>query len=416
MARILVVDDEADMRMALSNVLSRNGHQVFEAADGPTGLEFLAREGADVVLLDMRLPGMDGLQILRTLRETDRRTPVIMVTGYGSVESAVEVMQLGAAHYLAKPFSNQELLDTVERIVHGGKLPEPVGVLGRRLALKLRGGELSAAEPPRPGALVASPPAPAPEGPLLRWLPAVVLLTVCLAALGFFWSKQYRLQGRDYPILNEHPTGLVWRGERLFVADWLAQSVQEYAVRGGRLEPVRSVRLPGSHITGLAVSDENLFVCDSWRRTIEVRRLDERFSLVRSLSSPGPNPSGLYWDGQHLWSSDSSTGRFYRHEAKAGMTVLENYLAPGRSPASMFKDDSFFWSTDSETRLLYRHRLDSKLRVLAVYSLPLLDRGPASLSAFTLTRDVAWLGRDGEGSIYSRPIAAFVENIRRDLQ
>ena len=109
MARILVVDDEADMRMALANVLNRMGHRIFEASDGPSALEFLQREKADLVLLDIRLPGMDGVQILRNLRETDRTTPVLMVTGYGSVQPAVEVMKLGASHSLPQPFSNRQL-------------------------------------------------------------------------------------------------------------------------------------------------------------------------------------------------------------------------------------------------------------------------------------------------------------------
>ncbi|MFC1680138.1 response regulator [Elusimicrobiota bacterium] len=413
MARILVVDDEADMRMALANVLSRMGHRVFEAGDGPSALEFLSSEGAELVLLDMRLPGMDGLQILRTLRETDRKTPVIMVTGYGSVESAVEVMQLGAAHYLAKPFSNQELVDTVERVLRGGTLPERVGVLGRRLAEKVRGG-LAPLEARAPviaagGSVVAA----RPEHSVWPWLAGLAALFMAIALL---WFAAGRRPGRDFGIPHEHPTALVWVGDRLFSSDWYTQSIYEFRLRGGRLEAVRSVRLPGTHITGMAFADGHLYVCDSQKRAIQKRRVDKQLSLVRAYTSPGPNPAGLFWDGKYLWSSDASTDRFYRHVVTADLAVVASYRAPGKNPASIYKDDAYFWSADSETRLIYRHRLDGKLRVLSVFSSQLLDQGPAPLSAFTLRGDNIWLGRDGSATLHVRPISKFERLAARELK
>ncbi|MFH1724130.1 MAG: response regulator [Elusimicrobiota bacterium] len=415
MARILVVDDEADMRMALANVLSRLGHQVYEAGDGPTALQFLSREGADLVLLDMRLPGMDGVQILRKLREVDGTTPVVMVTGYGSVESAVEVMQLGASHYLAKPFSNRELRETVDRVLTGGKAPEGMGVLGRRLAEKVRGviAPLDARPAPLPARGRSAGPAKR-EASGWPWLLAGALIAGAFCAW-ILWTLYGRQAGRDFAIPHENATALVWRGDRLWSADWVTQSVYEYERRGNRLEVVRSVHLPETHITGIAVSGEHLYVCDSWKREIQKRRLDERFSLVRAYRSPGPNPAGVYFDGRYLWSSDASERRFYQHGIDAGLTVLESYPAPGRAPSSIFKDGSYFWSADSETRMIYRHRLDARLGVLAVYSLPLLNEGGAPLSGFTLRGDDVWMGRDGSGTVHVRPLSAFEERIREEI-
>lgn len=394
MARILVVDDEPDMRMALGNVLSRAGHTVAEAGEGEAALEHMAREGADIMLLDMRLPGMDGPQILRALREKDKKTPVVMVTGYGSVESAVEVMRLGASHYLSKPFSNQELVETVERVLSGGRMPMP-------------------AQPaPRPDAAmtVSATPAPAPRqggGEGVMWA-GLALAAVAVAAAGLFFAGRGPA-GRDYAIAHDHPTALVWQGKKLWAADWLSGSVYEYRAAGERLEQVRAIHLPDSTVTALAVAGDRLFLADAGRRVIEERRLDATLSLVRSQPSPGPSPSGLFWDGHYLWSCDSSTGRIYRHDASAGLAVLETFKAPAKSPAALFKDDAFLWSADSETRRLYRHRLDKGLSVLAVYSLAELDRGPQPLSALSVEGGAVWFARDGLSVVFERPLAAFVE-------
>lgn len=394
MSRILVVDDEPDMRMALGNVLSRVGHQVFEAGDGPAALDFLAKEGADIVLLDMRLPGMDGPQILRALRERDKATPVVMVTGYGSVESAVEVMRLGASHYLSKPFSNQELVETVERVLKGGRMPQTTGV--RRLP-----DNLPAA---RPAPLAAAPEPRAGQG---LWL-GLALAAAGAVAAGL-WAARGTAGGKDYHIPHDHPTALVWKAERLWAADWVTQTVYEYRLEGERLEAKRTVHIPDSTITALAVSGDRLYLADAGRRVIEERKLDSTLTLVRSYPSPGPSPAGLYWDGRYLWSSDSASGRIYRHEAEARLTVLESFKAPGHFPAALHKDDAFLWSADSETRKLYRHRLDKSLTVLAVYGLPELDRGPQPLSALAVRGRTVWFARDGSGTVMARPLSAFIE-------
>lgn len=396
MARILVVDDEPDMRMALANVLSRIGHQVFESGDGPGALEFLAKDGADLVLLDMRLPGMDGPQILRALRERDKTTPVVMVTGYGSVESAVEVMRLGASHYLSKPFSNQELVETVERILKGGRMPAPSA------APKLPA-------PTAPSSIAVrgeSVPAPAAED---RGLWTALACAAALAVLVGFWAARRSDPGRDFAIPHQHVTALAWSGSTLWTADWVSQSVYKYRLNGGKLEAVTSVHLPDTTLTGMAASADRLFIADAGRKVIEERRLDEALSLVRSHPAPGPSPSGLYWDGRYLWSSDAAQGRIYRHGGDGNLEVLESFKSPAKSPAGLHKDESFLWSADSETRRVYRHRLDKSLSVLSVYALPSMDRGPEPLSAFALEGGSIWFARDGRAVVYERPLKSFSE-------
>jgi len=396
MARILIVDDEPDMRMALANVFNRMGHRVFEAPDGPAALKFFSREKVDLVLLDIRLPGMDGIEILRKLRESDKTTPVIMVTGYGSVESAVEVMQLGASHYLAKPFSNHELKNIVEKALSGQEVPAR-GPIARR-----------GAQPPIL-ATTDSPLATVIEtrsGGEGSWLiPTAVMAGIVLIMV--FWSLMGTGVGSSVAMSHENPTAIVWKKERLWTADWLTQTLYEQKLTGGRLEVLRTFPLPQTHITGLAVSDDYLYVCDSWKKVIQKRRLDDTLTLVRTSKSPGPNPSGLFWDGRYLWSSDASEKRFYQHETEADLSVLASYPAPGNSPSAIFKNDSYFWSADAESRRLYQHRLDEKLGVLATYAIEILDEGPTPLSSFTWKGDKIWFARDGTKTLQVHPLSAF---------
>jgi two-component system response regulator AtoC len=102
--RILVVDDEPKMRRLLELALLGMGHAVVQAGDGAEALELLAGDACDLVLTDMRMPRLDGLGLLRGMREGGLETPVVVLTAHGTVKSAVEAMKLGAVDYILRPF------------------------------------------------------------------------------------------------------------------------------------------------------------------------------------------------------------------------------------------------------------------------------------------------------------------------
>jgi two-component system, NtrC family, response regulator AtoC len=106
MARILVADDEPGLREFVSEALEDDGHTVVAAADGQEAAQWLAREGFDLLITDLRMPRMDGLELLRYARAEQPDLEVILLTAHGSVESAVEAMKLGAFDYLEKPISS----------------------------------------------------------------------------------------------------------------------------------------------------------------------------------------------------------------------------------------------------------------------------------------------------------------------
>jgi DNA-binding NtrC family response regulator len=117
--KILVVDDEDSIRKRCLLLLSRRGHTVIGAANSSKALKLLQNEttGFDLLLIDIRMPGMDGIQLLKKVKMQKKSIEIIVMTGYASVETAVEAMKYGAFDYLSKPFEKGELLHVIEKIV-----------------------------------------------------------------------------------------------------------------------------------------------------------------------------------------------------------------------------------------------------------------------------------------------------------
>ncbi|KAB2851029.1 MAG: sigma-54-dependent Fis family transcriptional regulator [Hyphomicrobiaceae bacterium] len=136
--RILIIEDDKTLRLTVRDILEREGHELELAEDGRSGLELFARRNFNLVLLDLRLPDMHGLEALRAIREADESAVVIVMTAYPEVRTAVETLKAGAYDYLNKPFENDDLKEAVRRALETRRLQLEVE------RLKLRTGENSA--------------------------------------------------------------------------------------------------------------------------------------------------------------------------------------------------------------------------------------------------------------------------------
>ena len=116
-ARVLVVDDEEIARTNLEYILRKEGHQVDGAANGAEALDMIKAQEYDLILTDLKMEKMDGLQLLESTKQIAPHTEIIMVTGYATVATAVDALKKGAAHYLSKPIKLDELRDTVREII-----------------------------------------------------------------------------------------------------------------------------------------------------------------------------------------------------------------------------------------------------------------------------------------------------------
>ncbi len=132
-ARLLIIDDEANMRDMLSRLLKRAGYRVDTAADGRQGLERLAAGHYDFVLCDLKMPNMDGMQFLKSAREQLSATTVIMMSAYGTIDTAVEAMKHGAYDYISKPFKIDEVVLTLKKAQERERLKRENLVLRERI-------------------------------------------------------------------------------------------------------------------------------------------------------------------------------------------------------------------------------------------------------------------------------------------
>ena len=130
--RILIVDDEVEIRELLSRLVLQERFEALAAPDGETALDLIRRESLDVVLLDIKMPGLDGMEILRRAKELDRDLPVIMITGQGLIKGAIEALRAGAHDYLVKPFEHADVIRSVHRAMNDRRLRRSVRVLSDR--------------------------------------------------------------------------------------------------------------------------------------------------------------------------------------------------------------------------------------------------------------------------------------------
>jgi len=128
--KVLVVDDEAAIRKSLRMVLEYEGYECVEAASGPEGIEAARREAPDAIVLDIKMPGMDGLETLTTVRGRDPHTPILMISGHGDIPTAVEAIHKGAYDLLEKPLESERVLTAVRHAIERERL--------RRENLRLR--------------------------------------------------------------------------------------------------------------------------------------------------------------------------------------------------------------------------------------------------------------------------------------
>ena len=125
MPTVLIVDDDAALRRAVATALTDLGHDAAQAENGESALAWLSRDRADAVLLDLRMPGMDGLEVLRRIRARDNAPPVAVLTAVPTSDNTIEAMRLGAADHLAKPIGRDGLQALLERMLPRADAPAP---------------------------------------------------------------------------------------------------------------------------------------------------------------------------------------------------------------------------------------------------------------------------------------------------
>ncbi len=404
MPKILVVDDEEDMRTTLAILLEAEGYGVITAMNGHGAMERLKKEQVDMVVSDIRMPDMDGIELLQQVKGINPIIPVVMVTGYGSAELAVESMKLGAFDYLQKPFDNDRLYEVVRSALSQASLQRSAargGVVEQRLSEKLAPRtNISAGAPKGQGAAVAVH----HLAPSRSWVGVMVgtLLAVALGGGGWWLKQQIHWGSRTFEMEATNASGIFVDGENIWMCDWLAQGVFHFRLEQGTwapkaLQKTGSFKLPGRQLAGVAVGGGKLFTCDPISKKIYQHNVDQELTVRAETASPGPSPSGLFWDGKYLWSVDAQTKKIYKHNNDAQLTVINTFNSPGPHPVGLGWDGETIWSADAETKLLYQHQSGESFKVVGTYRLP--SGTPERLSSFTRNEDMIWIASEGANTL-----------------
>src|SRR5687767_3779718 len=123
-SRILVIDDEAEIRRSVRMILEYDGYDVLEASSGPEGVALAEKESPDLIFLDVKMPGMDGLEALQRIKTTNDAVPVVIISGHGTVSTAVEATKLGAFDFIEKPLASERVLVTIRNALDQGRLQD----------------------------------------------------------------------------------------------------------------------------------------------------------------------------------------------------------------------------------------------------------------------------------------------------
>ncbi len=168
MADILIIDDHDSMREGLELLLRRRGHRTRSAESGKLGMEMLEQEGADLVITDMKMARMGGMEVLRRVKEASPDVEVMVITAHGTIEKVVEAMKLGAADFITKPFSSEEFAVKVDRLV--AEKEERSRLLRENQALRVENAYLKESTQARYGEIVGDS---EPMEELFSWIDRV---------------------------------------------------------------------------------------------------------------------------------------------------------------------------------------------------------------------------------------------------
>ncbi|MCK5106764.1 MAG: response regulator [Elusimicrobiales bacterium] len=367
MAKILIVDDEPDMRLAIKNVLKLRGYEIFEAEDGLAALDIIKKHDIQLMLLDIRLPGMDGIEVLEKTKKINRSLPVVMITGYGHIRSAVDVMNLGANEYLQKPFENTQLVKTVKRFLDDKKSIE--------VSLTEKNKEKSSL--------------------FLRPFAKKVYAVLSVALIGLFiyfsiLSKQLSYY-KVFPIESSNISSMAWDKDELWAGDWVEETIYQYGFSKNELKLKKKYKLNGVHIGGIAVSDGIIYIADSWKKNIQKRKIDDNLTLIKKYSF-SKEIINIFYDGEYLWSCDTN-GTLLVHRMDDSLSVISSFKLSNR-PDQIFKQKKILWSAISSTKEIYKHKLDDKLSIMQAYKIKDLP-GDSPLSSFSWKDGKLWVVRDG---------------------
>lgn len=395
MAKILVIDDEQGMRQVTAKILSQQGYNVFQAEDGATAVQLLGTETFDLVMLDIRLPDMDGVEILAHIKKTRPDLPVIMLSGFGDVETAVGLVRQGAFDYISKPYKVDKLLSLARNAL------EQNGIVSSEEAVPMQ------KEPQgKPAPDKAPQKQDGKKGKTKKvWLIASVALLLLIAG-GFFSFKllfNRSLPEKEFSIPYSNPSSICFYGDNLWVSDLMEESIYKHSI-DDKLSIISAYKLSGIQINGIGCDGNYLWTCNSFEQKIRKHKLDYNLSVESIYNAPSLSISGLYFDGQNLWSMDFQQGKINKHKLD-DMSIINTYASPAQNPCGMFKKENSFYIADAGSNRIYKVK-ENDFSMEGVYFFEKFNDKKYHITGMSFDGKSIWICTSGVQTIFRIPFSS----------
>ncbi|MBN1385256.1 MAG: response regulator [Elusimicrobia bacterium] len=387
MFKVLIIDDEPDMCRGLSDILEEEGFSSLTAHDGKAGLEKVKNEEPDLVILDLRLPEMDGIQVLKKIKKINSSIPVVMITGYEDIKSAVEATRFGILDYITKPFDNEKVVSLVKKTLQTPARDRSKGIMREELLAKLKTKGI-------PEKVIKPSPKEQPDKTHIRKKSSlrlkrihIIFALVLIGSTVIIITRIKKDASYSSPSMN--PSEIMWDGKYLWSCDWYNQKIFKHNMDNS-LSIVKTYQFHDIHPIAVCLAGDYIWSCDVCTGKIYVHKLNENLPLVASYKSPSVAPSGLAWDGKNLWSCDADSDKIYKHKIDNKLSVIDVYASPSTNPSGLAWDGKNLWSCDSDSNKIYKHKMDATLSVGSWYSLSVYSSKKSKLTGLTLDDNYIW--------------------------
>jgi len=376
------------MRQVITKILVPQGHDVFSADEGIQAFEICRKESPDLALMDIRLPDMDGGEILAGLKRIKPQLPVVILSGFGDVDAAAELVKQGGFEYISKPFKIDDFLALVRKAL--GQQQKAGGVVAP-----------AAAAAAAPGTVADDKKQSRSRRVMFFAAGAAGLFA---AAVGAWLLTCRAAPDAEFSIPYSNPAALCFDGKKLMVADWMTGIIYRHSA-DEKLGVEAKYESANTTPSGLAFDGKNIWTCSSFDQKIYKHSADPALSVLEAFPSPGPSPAGLYFDGRFLWSIDFQQSRIYKHDISSSLGVLASYDSPVVNPKSMFEYKGYFYIPDSKTGRLFKVNKDG-FSVAGIYTFANFSGSDNHISVIARHGASAWICADGVPKIFRRRLCS----------
>lgn len=388
MARILVVDDELGMRQVINKILSPLGHEIIDTDEGTRAIQMAKEQSPDVVLLDIRLPDMDGPDIVAGLKKIKDNLPVIVLSGFGDVDAAVELVKLGAFDYISKPFKVNELVEIVGKALNKTN-PSQYPIKRASSA------DVSSAA----GAQTAELLTCRNNGSKKLLIAGAALGLALIAAGGYFAAVNFLgASSAEYKLPYSNASGICFDKNDVWISNWMEESIYRHSLSED-MRVAMSYKSIGTSPTGICFDGKNIWTASSLDQTISKHKNDAALSVETSFKSPGASPVGLCFDGNNIWSADYQGAKIYKHKMDAALSVESSFDVPAQNPCGIFSRKGFIYVADAKTDRIYKLSGDT-LFLAAIYEIPGYGGAGKRVASIGFDGKAVWICAAGLDTVF----------------